>query len=98
MTSTEMGSNESRFNVSLIVRENVTRPCPQTTTFEEKGELKRIRTEVPPLTSLRLPPTALPLGQNPNAGSYIPLLFGHTKTPHTLIGMGSAALALPFPR
>ena len=26
--------------------------CPQTTPFEEKGEPKRIRTEVPPLTSL----------------------------------------------
>ena len=28
------------------------RQCPQTTTFEEKGEPKRIRTEVPPLTRL----------------------------------------------
>ena len=40
------------FNVLLIVRDKVTRQCPQTTTFEEKGEPKRIRTEVPPLTSL----------------------------------------------
>ena len=40
------------FNVSLIVRDEVTRPCPQTTTFEEKGEPKRYRTEVLPLTSL----------------------------------------------
>ena len=50
-----MGSDESRFNVSLIVRDKVTRPCPQTTTFEEKGEKgepKRYRTEVLPLTSL----------------------------------------------
>ena len=30
----------------------VRRQCPQTTTFDEKGEPKRIRTEVPPLTSL----------------------------------------------
>ena len=30
---------ESRFNVSLIVKEKVTRQCPPTTTiFEEKGE------------------------------------------------------------
>ena len=29
-----------------------TRQCPQTTTFEEKGELKQIRTEVPLLISL----------------------------------------------
>ena len=48
----KMGSDESHFNVSLIVRDKVTRQCPQTTTFEEKGEPKRIRTEVPPLTSL----------------------------------------------
>ena len=42
----KVGSNESHFNVSLIVRDKVTRQCPQT----EKGEPKRIRTE-----SLRLP-------------------------------------------
>ena len=48
----KMGSDESHFNVSLIVRDKVTRQCPQTTTFEEKGEPKRIRTEVPLLTSL----------------------------------------------
>ena len=48
----EMGSDENHFNVSLIVRDKVTRQCPQTTTFEEKGEPKQIRTEVPLLTSL----------------------------------------------
>ena len=42
----EMGSDESHLNVSFIVRDKVTRQCPQTTTFEEKGEAKRIRTEV----------------------------------------------------
>ena len=47
-----MGSDESHFNVSLIVRDKVTRQCPQTTTFEKKGQPKRIRTEVPLLTSL----------------------------------------------
>ena len=52
MTCVKMGSDESYFNVSIIVRDKVTRPCPQTTTFEEKGEPKRYRTEVPPLTSL----------------------------------------------
>ena len=41
-----MGSDESHFNVSLIVRAKVTRQCPQTTTFEEKGEPKWNRTEV----------------------------------------------------
>ena len=49
----KMGSDESHFNVSLIVRDKVTRQCPQTTTFEDKGEPpKQIRTEVPLLTSL----------------------------------------------
>ena len=48
----KMGSDESHFNVSLIVRDKITRQCPQTTTFEEKGEPKRYRTEVLPLTSL----------------------------------------------
>ena len=48
----KMGSNESHFHVSLIVRNKVTRQCPQTTTFEDKGEPKQIRTEVLLLTSL----------------------------------------------
>ena len=34
----KVGSSESHFNVSLTVRDKVTRQCPQTTTF-----LKRIR-------------------------------------------------------
>ena len=54
----KMGSVESCFNDTLIARDKVTRQCPQTTTFEEKGEPKQIRTEVPLVTSL-----ALPLGQ-----------------------------------
>ena len=48
----KVGSDENHFNVSLIVRDKVTRQCPQTTTFEEKGEPKQIRTEVLLLTSL----------------------------------------------
>ena len=51
-TCIKMGSDESHFNVSLIVRDRATRQFPQTTTFEEKGEPKRIRTEAPLLTSL----------------------------------------------
>ena len=46
------GSGVSHFSVSFIVRDKVTTQCPQTTTFKEKGESKRIRTEVPLLTSL----------------------------------------------
>ena len=34
------------------MRDKVTRQCPQTKTFEEKGEPKRIRTEASLLTSL----------------------------------------------
>ena len=52
MTCIKMGSDESCFNVSSIVTDKVTRQCPQTTVFEEKGEPKRYGTEVPPLTSL----------------------------------------------
>ena len=37
----KMGIDESHVNVSLIVRDKVTRQCPQTTTSEEKGEPKR---------------------------------------------------------
>ena len=51
-SSIKVVSDESHFNVSLIVRDKVTRQCPQTTICEEKGEPKRIRTEVLPLTSL----------------------------------------------
>ena len=50
----KMGSDESHFNVSLIVRDKVTRPCLQNTTFEENGEPKRYRTEVLPPTTYRL--------------------------------------------
>ena len=38
-----MGSGDIRFNVSL---DEVTRQCPQITTFEERGERKRNRTKV----------------------------------------------------
>ena len=48
----KMGSDESHFNVSLIMRDTVTIQCPQTTTFEESREQKRNRTEVLLLTCL----------------------------------------------
>ena len=60
-----MGSGENHFNVSLVVRDRVTRQCRlQTTTFEEKGEPKRIRTEGPSAYQ----PNALLLGQT---GSFL---------------------------
>ena len=34
----KVGSDESHFNVSLIVRDKVTRQCPQTTTFLNRKE------------------------------------------------------------
>ena len=37
----KMGSDESHFTVSLIVRDKVTGQCPQTTTFEERAEPRR---------------------------------------------------------
>ena len=49
----KMGNDESHFKVSLIVGDKVTRQCSQTTALEEKGEPKRIRTEVLLLTSLK---------------------------------------------
>ena len=48
----KMGSDENHFNVSLIVRDKVTRRCLQTTTFLEKGELKWNQTRALLLTSL----------------------------------------------
>ena len=51
MTCIKMGSDESHFNVSLIVRDKVTRQCPQTTTFL-KG--KESRSGIEP-RSFRLP-------------------------------------------
>ena len=68
----EVDSDESHFNVSLIVRDKVVtvlRQCPQTTTFEEKGEPKQIRTEVPLFTSLTPYRWAKPA--NPLLGGFI---------------------------
>ena len=56
---TRMGSDESQFNVSLIVRGKVTRHLPQTPTFEEKGEPKPGMEPKPSVYQ----PNALPLGQ-----------------------------------
>ena len=46
------------------MRDKVTRQCPQTTTIEEKGEPKRIRTEAPLLTSLTARPNRLTLKEH----------------------------------
>ena len=49
----KMGRAESHFNVSLIVRGKVTRPCLQTTTFEDKDQFKRNQTGALLLTTLK---------------------------------------------
>ena len=54
-----MGSDESHFNVSLIVRDKVTRPCPQTTTFLKRKESQASSNRGPSAYQ----PNALPLGQ-----------------------------------
>ena len=46
----KMGSDESHFNGSLIVRDKVTRQCPQTTTFMKR----KSRSGIEP-RSFRLP-------------------------------------------
>ena len=51
----QMGSDESHFNISSIVRDKATRQCQQTTAFEEKGEPKR--------GPYAYQPNALPLDQ-----------------------------------
>ena len=62
----KMGSNESHFNVSLILSDKVTRQCPQTTTFEEKGEAKR--------GPSAYQPNALPLGQTVSSIPIFPIV------------------------
>ena len=66
-SSIKMGSDESHFNVSVGSDGQRHKTCPQTTTFEEKGEPKRYRTEVLPLTNQ---PNALPLGQTGSLSGY----------------------------
>ena len=50
--------------------DKVTRQCPQTTTFEEKGEPKQIRTEVLLLTSLTPYRWAKPAHEQFNASTH----------------------------
>ena len=55
----EMGRGESHFNVSIIVRDKVTRQCPQTTTFSKRRETETESSRDPSVYQ----PNALPLGQ-----------------------------------
>ena len=72
MTCIKMGSDESHFNVSLIVRDKVTRQCPQTRTLqsiEETGEPKRYQSNRGPSA---YQPTALPLSQTGSLSQSLP--------------------------
>ena len=60
MTYIKMGSDESHFNVSLIVRDKVTGQCPQTTAFLKR---KESRSGIEP-KSFRLPAYRLTAGPN----------------------------------
>ena len=59
MTCIKMGSDESHFNVSLIVRDKVARPCPQTTTLKRKESQSGIEPR-----AFRLPAYRLTAGPN----------------------------------
>ena len=87
-----MGSDESHCNVSLITRDKVTRQCPQTTTFEEKGEPKRYRTEVPLLTSLL---TARPNRLTFSGGDSVATV---TLYPFPYLRLGPRSSSLPLRR
>jgi len=54
-----MGSDESHFNVSLIVRDKVIRQCPQTQPFRREGKTEAELSQGPSAYQL----TASPLGQ-----------------------------------
>ena len=63
------GSDESDFNVSLSVRDKVTRPCPQTTAFlKRKESLSGYKPR-----SFCYQSNALPLGQT--GGVYVPCIY-----------------------
>ena len=56
----KMGSDENHFNVSLIVRDKVTKQCPQTTTFFLRERRSKAYSNRGPSA---YQPNASPLGQ-----------------------------------
>jgi len=71
MTCIKIGSDESHFNVSVVVRNKVTRPCPQTTTILKR---KESRSGIEP-RSFRLP--AYRLAARPNRLCWEPGMSGY---------------------
>ena len=79
MTCIKMGSDESCLNVSQIAWDKVTRQCPQTTTFEEKGRRAEAVSNRGPSA---YQPNALPLGQTGSQnGDAVMLPFNSTGAP-----------------
>ena len=66
MTCIKVGSDDSRFNVLLIVRDKVKRQCPQTTTFEETERRAQAVSNRGPSAYQH---NALPLGQTGSLSS-----------------------------
>ena len=84
------GSNDSHFNVSLTVKSKVTRHCPQSTTFEEKGQSKRgierMSSAYQPYyeTYLTAGPNRLTSSSKPASFLLLQWCFTSTKTTRTI--------------
>ena len=82
----KVGSDESHFNVSLIVRDKGTRQCPQTTTFLKR---KESRSNIEP-RSFRLPAYRLTVRPNRLSNAWLNcclqnfVVCGHCLVPLSL--------------
>ena len=70
-----MGSDESHFNVSLIVRDKVTRQCPHTTTFGSERRAEADSNRGPSAYQ----PTALPLGKTGSRTGRLEYVYIYTR-------------------
>ena len=77
MTCIKMGGDKSHFNVSLIVRDKITRQCPQTTIFFKERRIEADSKRRP----FAYQPNALPLGKTVSR-RYVAstVLFSTTQT------------------
>ena len=83
-----MGSDENHFNVSLIVRDKVTRQCPQTTTFEGKGEPKQsVERQLPVMLARFSTGQCGVVGQSGNFNTFFGYLLGPAKIGSELVLM-----------
>ena len=93
-TCIKTGSDESRFNVSLIVRDKVTRPCPQTTTFLKR---KESRSGIEP-RSFRLPAYRLTARLNRLSITTLKQLRGFDRTVQQVHGSTGLKISHRHPR